>query len=110
MALNIMANTLHAEAIVPAFIDIRNEHKNCSSKGSTKFNSDLFCFTHRKSALMHWKNELGLLSTYRNLLVICIRGNWQDCAKEIVTVISSKFIKTTPIKLHDLAVMCIIAI
>ena len=59
---------------------------------------------------MHWKNELGLLSTYRNLLVICIRGNWQDSAKEIVTFISGKFIKTTPMKFNDLAVMCIIVI
>ena len=53
---------------------------------------------------MHWKNELGLLSTYRNLLVICICGNWQDSAKDIVDFITSKFIKT-PMKSHDLAVM-----
>ena len=62
---------------------------------------------YRKAALMHWWNRLGWWSTYRNLLVICIRGNWQDSAKEIVTFISSKFINT-PMNFHDLAVMCII--
>ena len=46
----------------------------------------VFC---RIAALIHWKNSVGPLGTYRNLLKILAKGNWHDSAQEVINFINS---------------------
>ena len=41
-------------------------------------------YVARIAALQKWKNRAGTCSTYRNLLQICVTGEWHDSAMIIV--------------------------
>jgi len=45
---------------------------------------------YRIAALNYWKNKVGDLGTYRNLLKIFALGDWHNCATKIITFINCK--------------------
>ena len=50
----------------------------------------IFNSSFRIAALNLWKNRVGPLGTYKNLLRILALGEWHDSANKIITFINSE--------------------